>query len=188
MEYWQLGETGLRVSSLCLGTAFRGRGRGRISEEDCVATIERAMELGINFFDSANVYGGGWSEELLGRVVKRFGIRHELVVTSKVGMGTKSSGAVGPLSRDGIIAEIEQSLRRLQMDYVDIYLLHQPDPITPLDETLKAMDDIVTQGKARYVGVSNHTAAEIVEMLWIAERGNLECPGVLQFQYTLQLH
>ena len=185
MEFRELGTTGVQVSALCLGTAFRGRRRAKRSEEECVATIERAVELGINFLDCANAYGEGWSEELLGRTVKRLGNRDELIITTKVGLTTKSSRGKDPLSRKSILGEIEQSLRRLQMDHVDVYLLHHPDPNTPLEETLRAMDDIVGQGKARFVGVSNHAATEIVEMLWIAERENLTSPAVLQFQYNL---
>lgn len=185
MKYRQLGATGLQISSLCVGTAFRGFLQGLRQEEDSVRTFERAVDAGCTFFDCANFYGLGNCEDLVGRTLKRLGKRHELVITSKVG----SRMAPGPnragLSRAHIMLEIEDSLRRLQTDYVDVYFLHQPDPETRLDDTLRAMHDIVTQGKARYIGVSNHHLTEVVELLWIAERNGLNPPAVLQYPYSL---
>ena len=180
-----LGTTGVRVSSICLGTAFRGRARKRRTDADCAATIERAFELGINFLDCANTYSGGWSEELIGSSVKRLGIRDTMVITTKVGMGGEEPPIQRGLSRMNILLEIERSLRRLQTDYVDLYMIHLPDLTTPLDETLRAMDSVVRQGKARYVGVSNHRAHEVVELLWAADRGNIASPAVLEYQYSL---
>ena len=183
MEYRLLGATGLRVSPLCLGTAFRGyRRRG---EQECAATIERAVELGCNFLDCANVYGRGTCEELVGRVVRRLGIREQLVITSKVGSAMGEAPNRSGLSRRNIMAEIDRTLGRLQTDYVDIYFMHVPDPDTPLDETLRALHDVVTAGKARYIGVSNHHAAELVELLWIADALGLQRPAVLQYPYNL---
>ena len=192
MEYRALGTTGLSVSALCLGVAFRGSGfvwssspdQGR-TEDDCVRTIERAVELGCNFIDCANFYGRGTSEEILGRTVKQLGGRDQLIITSKVGSAMGEGVGEQGLSRRHIMHEVEMTLRRLQMDYVDVYFLHQPDPHTPLDDTLRAMHDIVQQGKARYIGVSNHVAAEIVELLWTADRRGLIAPSVLQYQYSL---
>ena len=131
------------------------------------------------------MYGRGWSEELLGRTVKRLGGRDRLVITTKVGQAMGDAPSERGLSRDYILEQIDRSLRRLQMDYVDIYLMHQPDATVPLEESLRAMDDVVRQGKARYVGVSNHHAAEVVEMLWTAEREGLAAPAMLQYQYSL---
>jgi aryl-alcohol dehydrogenase-like predicted oxidoreductase len=185
MEYRPLGTTGLTVSALCLGSAFRGYPDKGRSEADCVKTIERAVELGCNFIDCANFYSIGGSEELLGRTLKRLGNRADLVVTSKVGSRMGPGPNERGLSRAHIMGEIESSLRRLQMEYVDVYFLHQPDPHTPLDDTLRVMDDIVQQGKARYIGVSNHVATEVVELLWAAERGGHAAPAVLQYQYNL---
>ena len=185
MELRQLGTTGLQVSALCLGVAFRGHpGRGR-TEEDCVSTIERAVELGITFIDCANVYGRGWSETILGNTLKRLGNRHDLVVTTKVGGAMGDAESQRGLSRDHILREIDNSLRRLQLDYVDVCYIHQPDPGIQLEETIGAMHEVVRQGKARYVGVSNHAAAEVVELLWTAERERLASPSVLQYQYSL---
>ena len=185
MEYGQLGTTGIRASALCIGVAFRGRQRRGLSDAHCMATIERAVERGINFMDCANVYGRGWSEELLGRTVKRLGGRDRLVITTKVGQAMGDAPSERGLSREYILSQIDRSLRRLQLDYVDIYLMHQPDVTVPLEESLRAMDDVVRQGKARHVGVSNHHAAEVVEMLWTAERQGLAAPAMLQYQYSL---
>ncbi len=185
VEYRQLGTTCIRASALCLGVAFRGHpARGR-TEADCAATIERAVELGINFIDCANVYGRGWREDLLGRTVKRLGNRHELVITTKVGQEMGDAPSERGLSRGHILQEIDNSLRRLRLDYVDIYLMHQADTTVPLEESLQAMDDVVRQGKARHVGVSNHDAAEVVELLWAAERERFARPAMLQYQYSL---
>ena len=185
MKYRPLGTTGVQVSPLCLGTAFRGYRRGRRSEQECVATFERAVELGCNFIDCANVYGFGESEELVGRVVRRLGVRERLVLTSKVGQSMGEGANRGGLSRRYIMAEIDHTLRRLQTDYLDVYFMHQPDPATPLEESLRALHDVVTAGKARYIGVSNHHATELVELLWLADALGLHRPMVLQYPYNL---
>jgi aryl-alcohol dehydrogenase-like predicted oxidoreductase len=175
----------VQVSPLCLGTAFRGYRRGRRSEQECVATFERAVELGCNFIDCANVYGFGESEELVGRVVRRLGVRERLVLTSKVGQSMGEGANRGGLSRRYVMAEIDHTLRRLQTDYLDVYFMHQPDPATPLEESLRALHDVVTAGKARYIGVSNHHPTELVELLWIADALGLHRPAVLQYPYSL---
>ena len=185
MKYRPLGSTGVQVSPLCLGTAFRGYRRGRRSEQECVATFERTVELGCNFFDCANVYGFGESEELVGRVVRRLGVRERLVLTSKVGQSMGEGANRGGLSRRYVMAEIDHTLRRLQTDYLDVYFMHQPDPATPLEESLRALHDVVTAGKARYIGVSNHHPTELVELLWIADALGLHRPAVLQYPYSL---
>jgi aryl-alcohol dehydrogenase-like predicted oxidoreductase len=150
-----------------------------------VATFERTVELGCNFFDCANVYGLGESEELVGRVVRRLGVRERLVLTSKVGQSMGEGANRGGLSRRYIMAEIDHTLRRLQTDYLDVYFMHQPDPATPLEESLRALHDVVTAGKARYIGVSNHHPTELVELLWIADALGLHRPAVLQYPYSL---
>ena len=185
MKYRPLGTTGVQVSPLCLGTAFRGFRRGRRCEQECVATFERAVELGCNFIDCANVYGFGESEELVGRVVRRLGVRERLVLTSKVGQSMGEGANRGGLSRRYVMAEIDHTLRRLQTDYLDVYFMHQPDPATPLEESLRALHDVVTAGKARYIGVSNHHPTELVELLWIADALGLHRPAVLQYPYSL---
>ena len=148
----------------------------------CVRS-RRLIDLGCNFLDCANFYFQGRCEELLGKAIK--GKRDNLVITTKVwsqiGDGPNDRG----LSRFAIMREIERSLKRLNTDYVDIYLLHNWDPDTELDETLRAFDDLVRQGKVRYVGACNFTAAQVVKALWTADRGGLDPLFTLQNQYNL---
>jgi len=183
MDYVRLGRAGVKVSRLCLGTAFRGYWNGHTEEATAIRTVETAIDLGCNFIDCANYYYQGRCEDLLGKAIK--GKREDLVVTTKVwsriGEGPNDQG----LSRFAIMREVERSLNRLQTDYIDIYLLHNWDPNTELDETLKAFDDLVRQGKVRYVGACNFTAAQTVEALWTADRGGLDPFFVLQNQYNI---
>ncbi len=185
MDYVKLGRSGLKVSRLCLGTAFRGYWNGQTDAETATATVYRAVESGINFIDCANYYFGGRCEELLGKAIREMGQRDDLVITTKVwsqiGEGINDRG----LSRFHIMREIERSLKRMQLDYIDIYLLHNFDPDTPLEETLRAFDDLVRQGKVRYVGACNFTAAQTVEALWTAESGGMDRWAILQNQYSL---
>lgn len=185
MDYVKLGRSGLKVSRLCLGTAFRGYWNGHTDAKTATETIRKAVEGGINFIDCANYYFQGRCEELLGRAVRDMGNRDDLVITTKVwsqiGEGVNDRG----LSRFHIMREVERSLERMQLDYIDIYLLHNFDPDTPLDETLRAFDDLVRQGKVRYVGGCNFTAAQVVEALWVAESGGLDRWAILQNQYSL---
>ncbi len=157
--------------------------RGDLDEERFIRSIERAIDLGCNFIDCANNYGRGQSEILLGRAIK--GKRDSLVITSKVftrvGPGPNDQG----LSRSHIMREVERSLRKLQTDWIDIYYLHKVDPETRIEETLRTMEDLVRQGKVRYVGASNHTAAQVVELLWAADRLGLEPIVCLQNHYNL---
>ncbi len=183
MDYVRLGRAGVKVSRLCLGTAFRGYWHGHTDEATARRTVEAAIDLGCNFLDCANFYFQGRCEELLGKAIK--GKRDNLVITTKVwsqiGDGPNDRG----LSRFAIMREIERSLKRLNTDYVDIYLLHNWDPDTELDETLRAFDDLVRQGKVRYVGACNFTAAQVVKALWTADRGGLDPLFTLQNQYNL---
>lgn len=185
MDYVKLGRSGLKVSRLCLGTAFRGYWNGHTDVETATQTIRKAVEGGINFIDCANYYFQGRCEELLGQAVRDMDNRDDLVITTKVwsriGEGVNDRG----LSRFHIMREVERSLERMQLDYIDIYLLHNFDPDTPLDETLRAFDDLVRQGKVRYVGACNFTAAQVVEALWVAESGGLDRWAILQNQYSL---
>ena len=164
MQYARLGTSDLRVSRLCLGTVFR-------SEPDPatgIATIHAAAEHGCNFLDCADFYGTGRSERIVGAAVK--GQRDRFVVTTKV--GSPMPGAAAGLKRDYILRACEASLRRLDTDYIDCYLCHFPDPDTPLDETLSAFDRLVRDGKVRYPGVSNFSAAQVLESARISrERG-----------------
>src|SRR5499426_511419 len=164
MNYQRLGSTGVKISRLVLGCgnfggigsapAFFGMGE---TEAEAVALMDRAFEAGINFFDTANAYGGGRSETYIGRWLKEKGsaVRQQLLVSSKVfnpvGPGPNDRG----LSRRHILQQVDESLARLETDRLDLYLIHEPDPDTPLDETIAALDDVVRMGKVLYVGASN---------------------------------
>ena len=175
MEYNKLGRTGLDVSRICLGCmSYGGSNRGNhawsLGEEESRPFIKRALEAGINFFDTANRYSLGSSEEILGRAVKDFARRDEVVIATKV-YGRMRPGPNGAgLSRKAIISEIDASLRRLGTDYVDLYQIHRWDYDTPIEETLEALHDIVKAGKARYIGASSMHAWQFARALGIAER------------------
>ena len=160
MEYTKLGRTGLEVSRICLGCmSYGGGNRGNhawsLGEEESRPFIKRALEAGVNFFDTANRYSLGNSEEILGRAVKDFARRDEVVIATKV-YGRMRPGPNGAgLSRKAIMVEIDDSLRRLGTDYVDLYQIHRWDYETPIEETLEALHDIVKAGKARYIGASS---------------------------------
>jgi len=179
MEYRRLGQAGIKVSPICLGAGVRGD----LDEQRFIRSIERAIDLGCNFIDCANNYGVGQSEILLGRAIK--GKRDSLVITSKVftrvGPGPNDQG----LSRSHIMREVERSLKKLQTDWIDIYYMHKVDPETKIEETLRTMEDLVRQGKVRYVGASNYNAAQVIELLWTADRLGLEPIVCLQNHYNL---
>jgi 1-deoxyxylulose-5-phosphate synthase len=186
MTYKKIGSSGLKVSPICIGTAFRGFWNGQHDEATCIDVIERAIDLGFNFFDCANSYSEGRSEKVLGKALKGLGSkRDDLVLTSKVwtpiGPGANDRG----LSRFHIMREIDRSLKSLQQDHLDIYLLHNFDPDTEMEETFRAMDDLVRCGKIRYVGICNYTAAQVVEALWTCDSLGLQAPLMLQNQYSL---
>src|SRR3954453_20359904 len=157
MEYMNLGRTGLKVSRICLGCmSYGGPERGAhawsLDEEHSRPFIQRAIELGINFFDTANVYSDGTSEEIVGRALRDFAKREQVVLATKV-HGRMRPGPNGRgLSRKAILHEIDSSLRRLGTDYVDLYQIHRWDPETPIEETMEALHDVVRAGKARYLG------------------------------------
>ena len=175
MEYTKLGRTGLDVSRICLGCmSYGGGNRGNhawsLDEEESRPFIKRALEAGINFFDTANRYSLGNSEEILGRAVKDFARRDEVVIATKV-YGRMRPGPNGAgLSRKAIMVEIDDSLRRLGTDYVDLYQIHRWDYEAPIEETLEALHDIVKAGKARYIGASSMHAWQFARALGIAER------------------
>jgi 1-deoxyxylulose-5-phosphate synthase len=175
MEYTKLGRTGLDVSRICLGCmSYGGGNRGNhawsLGEEESRPFIKRALEAGINFFDTANRYSLGSSEEILGRAVKDFARRDEVVIATKV-HGRMRPGPNGAgLSRKAIMGEIDASLRRLGTDYVDLYQIHRWDYDTPIEETLEALHDIVKAGKAHYIGASSMHAWQFGRALGIAER------------------
>ena len=167
MEYRNLGRTGVQVSALCLGCMMFGR---RTEPDASYAIVDRALDAGINFLDTANVYARGRSEEITGEALKRNGKRARVILATKVHgrMADDDPNAVGN-SRVHIIQQCEASLRRLQTDYIDLYQLHRPDLHIPIDETLRAMDDLIRSGKVRYIGVSNFGAWQIVESLWASK-------------------
>src|ERR1700726_1503436 len=175
MEYVKLGRTGLEVSRICLGCMSygvpdQGNHAWSIDEAESRPFIKRALEGGINFFDTANRYSLGNSEEILGRAIKDFARREEVVVATKV-YGRMRPGPNGAgLSRKAIFAEMDNSLRRLGMDYVDLYQIHRFDHATPIEETFEALHDIVKAGKARYIGASSMHAWEFARALGIAEK------------------
>src|SRR3954469_1909011 len=170
MEYVRLGQTGLEVSRIALGCmTFGDPARGNhpwsLDEEASRPLIRRALEAGINFFDTANVYSAGSSEEIVGRAVAEFADRDEIVIATKV-HGVMRKGANGRgLSRKAILTEIDHSLRRLGTDYVDLYQIHRWDPHTPIEETLEALNDVVRAGKARYIGASSMFAWQFGKMI-----------------------
>jgi aryl-alcohol dehydrogenase-like predicted oxidoreductase len=171
MQYVNLGKTGLKVSRLCLGCmAYGDPSKGNhpwaLSEEQGRPFFKQALEAGVNFFDTANVYSEGVSEEITGRALKDFARRDEVVLATKVHGQMRPNDPNGKgLSRKAIMAEIDHSLRRLQTDYVDLYQIHRWDPETPIEETLEALHDVVKAGKARYVGASSMWAWQFMQAL-----------------------
>ena len=180
MEYRRIGRSGLKVSEICLGTMTFGHGTDRGEAE---RIVDRAFDAGVNFFDTANGYSNGQSEIMLGEILK--GRRQEAIIATKVfnpmGPGPNDSG----MSRSHIMRAIEDSLSRLQTDYVDIYYIHHVDTQTPLEEMLRAFDDLVHQGKVRYIACSNYEAWRLMEALWISDTKNLARFECYQPQYSL---
>ena len=174
MEYANLGQTGLKVSRICLGcmtygTPEKGWNTWALNEEQSRPFIQKALELGINFFDTANVYSEGASEEVSGRALRDFTKREEVVVATKVyGAMRKDPNGKG-LSRKAIMTEVDGSLRRLGVDYIDLYQIHRWDYQTPIEETLEALHDVVKAGKARYIGASSMFAWQFCKALHLAD-------------------
>jgi aryl-alcohol dehydrogenase-like predicted oxidoreductase len=190
MEYVRLGATGMQVSRICLGCMSfgepdRGNHSWSLGEEAAREIIRRALEGGINFFDTANVYSAGSSEEIVGRALADFTSRDDVVLATKVHgrmhVGPNGSG----LSRKAILREIDESLRRLGTDYVDLYQIHRFDPATPIDETVEALHDVVKSGKARYVGASSMYAWQFAKMLHVAEANGWTRFVSMQDHYNL---
>jgi len=174
MEYVKLGNTGLDISRICLGCMGFGEATPDfhewvVSEEESRKIIKRAVELGINFFDTANCYSAGTSEEFLGRALKAYN-RDELAVATKVFIPMREGPNGGGLSRKHIMSEIDSSLKRLDMDYVDLYIIHRWDYTTPIEETLSALHDVVKAGKARYIGASAMYAWQFQKALFTSEK------------------
>lgn len=191
MKYKLLGNTGLRVSELCLGTmTFGGRGTwtaiGTLPQDQVNALVKQSVESGINFIDTANVYSEGLSEQMTGKAVRDLGLnRHDLVIATKVrgqmGPGPNDSG----LSRKHILQQADESLSRLNMDYIDLYQIHGFDSLTPLQETLSALDSLVKSGKVRYIGCSNLAAWQIMKALGISAQEHISKFVSLQAHYTI---
>lgn len=190
MKYIKLGNTGMDISALCLGCMSFGDGarwgaNWTLGEEESRPIIKKAMELGINFFDTANVYGIGTSEEILGRAIKDYAKRDEVVIATKVQQKMFDGPNGGGLSRKAIMSEIDHSLKRLGMDYVDLYIAHRWDYNTPIEETMEAFHDIVKAGKARYIGASAMFAWQFHKAQNIAERNGWTRFVSMQNHYNL---
>jgi len=170
MEYTRLGRTGLEVSRYCLGTMIYGS--WGLDAQSSTDIIHRTLDKGVNFIDTADIYGGGTSEDIIGDAIR--GRRDQLILATKFKIRTSDGPNGQGASRYRIMRQVELSLQRLKTDYIDLYQIHRPDPETPIDETLRAMDDLVRQGKVRYIGCSNFDAWRITESLWISEKMNLE--------------
>jgi 1-deoxyxylulose-5-phosphate synthase len=190
MEYVKLGRTGLDVSRICLGMmsygdASRGGHPWALGEEQARPFIKRAVELGINFFDTANIYSAGSSEEITGRALAEYARRDEIVIATKV-HGKMHDGPNGSgLSRKAILAEVDNSLRRLGTDYIDLYQIHRWDPKVPIEETLEALHDVVRAGKVRYLGASSMYAWQFSKALYLAERNGWTRFVSMQNYYNL---
>lgn len=175
MEYVKLGNTGLDVSRLCLGcmsfgVAERWTHPWVLDEENSRPIIKKALELGINFFDTANIYSVGSSEEIVGRALKEYANRDEIVIATKVHFRMHQGPNGAGLSRKAIMSEIDKSLQRLGTDYVDLYQIHRWDYSTPIEETMEALHDVVKAGKARYIGASAMYAWQFLKALHVAEK------------------
>jgi len=175
MEYTKLGNTGLDVSRLCLGCMSFGNPERWIhpwvlNEENSRPIIKKALELGINFFDTANVYSMGSSEEIIGKALKEYANRDEIVLATKVHGRMHQGPNGGGLSRKAILSEMDKSLKRLGTDYVDLYIIHRWDYDTPIEETMEALHDVVKSGKARYIGASAMYAWQFQKALYVAEK------------------
>ncbi len=191
MKYNLLGNTGLKVSELCLGAmTFGGRGRfqviGDLGQEEVDKIVKRSVDAGINFIDTANVYSEGWSEELTGKSIKNLGLkRDDLVIATKVrakmGEGPNDSG----LTRKHILHQVEESLKRLGTDYIDLYQIHGFDALTPLEETLNVLDGLVKSGKVRYIGASNLAAWQLMKALSYSQFRHISKFVSLQAFYTI---
>jgi aryl-alcohol dehydrogenase-like predicted oxidoreductase len=190
MDFVRLGSTGLKVSRLCLGCMTygvpeRGAHPWSLDEEKSRPFIKRALELGINFFDTANTYSDGTSEEIVGRALRDFARREEVVLATKVFYPVREGANALGLSRKSIMTEIDASLRRLGTDYVDLYQIHRWDKDTPIEETLAALHDVIKAGKARYIGASSMYAWQFAKSLYVADMNGWTRFASMQNHYNL---
>ncbi len=183
MKYRQLGRTGIQVSELCLGSMLFGR---RTEKAEALKIMDRALDAGINFIDTANAYVRGVSETIIGEGFAANGKRNRTILATKVhvNMDDSDPNARGNHRRH-IIEQCEASLQRLNTDYIDIYYIHRPSPTTPIDETLRALDDLIRSGKVRYIGTSSFAAWQILESLWVSKEYGLNRFVVEQTPYHL---
>ena len=192
MEYVRLGNTGMHVSRICLGCMSYGKSASAmlqwpwtLTEEDSRPFIKTALERGINFFDTANVYSGGASETVLGRAIRDFGRRDDVVIATKVNGPMRPDANGKGLSRKSILTEVDDSLRRLGTDYIDLYIIHRYDKDTPLEETLETLNDIVRAGKARYIGASSMYAWQFMKAIGIQRANHWATFVSMQDYYNL---
>ena len=192
MRYNKLGNTGLFVSEFCLGTMTFGTpapqyaAAGGVQQETMDQIFARAFDAGINFIDTANVYSGGQAETMVGLTLKKLGVvRHDVVIATKAGHATGGGPNDGGASHRHLIHQAKDSLQRLGTDYIDLYQLHGWDPVTPIEETLRALEDLVRQGHVRYVGVSNWAAWQVSKALGIADKLNFAPFQTYQGYYSL---
>ncbi len=174
MDYTTLGRSGTQVSRLCLGMMSYGSPEWQkwvLPADAGRHFVRRALDSGINFFDTADFYSYGASETILGDSIAALTDRHDVVICTKVGLPMRPGPNGGGLSRKHIRARVDQSLRRLRTDYIDVYLLHQPDPFTPIEETLDAMQDLVREGKILYAGASNYPAWMLAKIAYTSRYG-----------------
>jgi aryl-alcohol dehydrogenase-like predicted oxidoreductase len=182
MKHRPLGRTGVQVSPLCLGTMMFGAW-GNADHDDCIRIIHQALDAGVNFIDTADVYAAGESEEIVGKALKDR--RDDVVLATKFFMPMGEDPNMRGSSRRWIVTEVENSLRRLQTDHVDLYQVHRPDPAVDVEETLGALTDLVTQGKIRYLGSSSYSGSQIVEAQWAARERGLQRFRTEQPPYSL---
>jgi aryl-alcohol dehydrogenase-like predicted oxidoreductase len=190
MDYVKLGQTGLKVSRVCLGCMTygapeRGAHPWSLDEEKSRPLIKQALELGINFFDTANAYSDGTSEEIVGRALRDFARREEVVLATKVFYPMHKGANARGLSRKSILTEIDASLRRLGTDYVDLYQIHRWDKDTPVEETLEALHDVIKAGKVRYIGASSMYAWQLAKALYVADANGWTRFVSMQNHYNL---
>jgi len=191
MDYVKLGNTGLDVSPICLGCMSFGAAEGwvhnpwALDEESSRSIIKKALDLGVNFFDTANAYAYGKSEEILGRALKDYANRDEVVIATKVFVPVRKGPNGGGLSRKHVMSEIDHSLRRLNTDYVDLYIIHRWDYNTPIEETMEALHDVVKAGKVRYIGASAMYAWQFQKALHVAEKNGWTRFVSMQNHYNL---
>jgi aryl-alcohol dehydrogenase-like predicted oxidoreductase len=170
VEYCSLGNTGLKVSRLCLGTLMFGA-PWNTDHDDCIRTIHHALDAGINMIDTGNVYSNGETEEIVGKAIRSR--RSQVVLATKFGLPVGTGPNDRGSSRVHIVQEVERSLKRLGTEYIDVYQAHRPDSDTPIEETLRALDDLVRAGKIRYAGTSRYSSWQLVESLWVSDVRNL---------------